>query len=356
VQVALELAALLVGRLDETRPGGAQILARLGAGDGQRHELAEVGETRLRLRRELGRAADRDRSPEDPGDHDRSRDGRPVPELQHGVGDLAAAFGPVVDPGGSAGSKHEPGRRVLDRRHAGAEGEDLVLPAAVTGDDRGRIVAFVPQHGTGVDLEHPRALLRDGREDLLRARLRRDERGDAAERPLLLREPADLRELRLDIAGECALVAPGPVGEIEPRRDEIAAFAVLPDDELVRPRDETPAAFLRQPVADLRAREARFPDVREHVAEGLGLLGWDHPVAGILAKDLVAREAGRALAALVEEQDATVAVEHAHEGERRLRRELEERRPAAFLVHRRRGYVTSRRRRTTALTSTNRAR
>src|SRR4029077_14022610 len=51
----------------------------------------------------------------------------------------------------------------------------------------------------------------------------------------------------------------------------------------------------------------------QDAAEGLGLLRRDHRLARVAADDLLAPEAGRALAGVVEEQDDPVRVEHAHE-------------------------------------------
>jgi hypothetical protein len=64
-------------------------------------------------------------------------------------------------------------------------------------------------------------------------------------------------------------------------------------------------------VADLRARRPRPPDEREELPERFALLVRDHDLARVAADHLVAGVAGRALAGLVEQQDAPVAVEHA---------------------------------------------
>jgi hypothetical protein len=67
------------------------------------------------------------------------------------------------------------------------------------------------------------------------------------------------------------------------------------------------------------------PDLREHAAEGLGLLGRDHEVARVPAQHLFAGVAGRTLAGVVEEEDPPFAVEHADERLRRRRQRCGER-------------------------------
>jgi hypothetical protein len=66
-------------------------------------------------------------------------------------------------------------------------------------------------------------------------------------------------------------------------------------------------------MADLGAGHACLPHVGEELAERLALLARDHPRARVAAEDLLAGEAGGALARLVEQQDPALAVEHAHE-------------------------------------------
>ena len=94
VEVALQPAALLVAGLDEARARGDQVRARLGAGDRQRHELAERAEPVLGLRRQRVLAGDRDRAPQRAGDDDRRGRGRAVAGAEDRLGDLARAGRP----------------------------------------------------------------------------------------------------------------------------------------------------------------------------------------------------------------------------------------------------------------------
>jgi hypothetical protein len=139
---------------------------------------------------------------------------------------------------------------------------------------------------------------------------------EATERALLGAQAADLRELRLRIALEGALVvlaARRAIGQIDAGRDERHRRAGRAGHRLVRPGDEPPAAVLRLPVTDLRARRPGLPDVGEKLTERLALLGRDHEVACVATEQVLAVEARRALARLVEQQDPAVAIEHADE-------------------------------------------
>jgi hypothetical protein len=191
----------------------------------------------------------------------------------------------------------------------------------VAADDRRRLVALVAQHGRRVDLQHARALLRHRGEHALRADLGGDERRHAPQRALLAGQAADLGELGLGVALQRALVLVAlgaAIGEVDAGGDERDRGAVGAGHRLVRPGDEQAPAVLGEPMADLRARHARVPDVREELAEGLALLGRDHAGARVAADHLGAREARRALARLVEEQDPPFPVQHADERLRRL--------------------------------------
>src|SRR5262249_3830333 len=202
-----------------------------------------------------------------------------------------------------------------------AKSGDVVAPDPA--DDRRRVVALVAEDGGRADFQHAGRLLGDGHEDALRACLRRDQRRDPPQRPLLLRKPADLRELRPEVTLERSFVGDA-CREVDPARDEVRRLAVVVEHRLVRPGDQVAATVLRGPVADLRAREARLPDVDEDFPERIGLLARNDEVARVAADDLVAAEPGRALAGVVEEDDSPGPVEHADERLRRLGEDLGE--------------------------------
>jgi hypothetical protein len=94
---------------------------------------------------------------------------------------------------------------------------------------------------------------------------------------------------------------------------------------LFDPRDQAPAAGLRPPVADLRARRAGLPDVGQELGERVPLLVRDHEVARVTAEHLLARVPGGALARVVEEHDPAAAVVDADERLGRLGQDRGER-------------------------------
>ena len=208
---------------------------------------------------------------------------------------------------------------------AGLAGEDLadhervnVVAVVAAEDDRG-LVVLVAHHRRRVDLQHARALLRDRGEHALRARLGGDERGHPAQRALLGRELRDLGELGLRVARQrVVLVARRAVGEVDAGGDEADRVAASVGHRAVRPGDQAPPAFLGLPVADLRARLAGLPHVRQELAERLALLDGDHELARVAPEQLLAAKPGRPLAGVVEQHDPAVAVEYADERLRRL--------------------------------------
>ena len=197
--------------------------------------------------------------------------------------------------------------------------------AVVTSDDRCSVVAFVAKDRRRAHLEDARRFLRDGHEDALRARLGGDEGGDAAQRALFLGELADLGKLRLWIPLEGAVLEVArAVGQIDAGGHQVERLAVMAWHQSVRPGDQPAATFLRHPVADLRAREPRRPDICEHCAECIGLLGRDDEIAGVAAEHLVARKPRRTYARIVEEENAPCSVQDADERHRRLGQDLGE--------------------------------
>ncbi len=104
------------------------------------------------------------------------------------------------------------------------------------------------------------------------------------------------------------------LGEVEPHREDRGHAAVLGNDRFVRPGDLTALAVLRQPVPDLWAR-GDVAELLEEDRERRPLLGRDHDLAGVAADHLGCREAGHALAGVVEREDPPRAVELADHAE-----------------------------------------
>ena len=155
------------------------------------------------------------------------------------------------------GSEDLPDSRVLAGRQAHAELESVVgyVDAAVAADDGRRVVALVAKDGGRVHLEHPRTLLRHGREHTLGACLGRNMGRDAPERALLLRQPPDLGQLRFRVAFESTFVGAArcACAQVDARGDQQRRAAIFARHQPVRPRDQLALSVLRQPVTDLRA-------------------------------------------------------------------------------------------------------
>src|SRR5207245_4569025 len=98
VEIALELPTLFVTCPDDPGPRRTEIVPGLGARHGQGDELTERPEPALALRRQRLRARNGNGTPQDAGDHDRSRHGRPVADPHHQLRDLAGQARVVVDP------------------------------------------------------------------------------------------------------------------------------------------------------------------------------------------------------------------------------------------------------------------
>ena len=255
-------------------------------------ELAERAEAVLGLRRQRVLARDRDRAPQRAGDDDRGGGGRAVAGAEDRLGDLAASSPPQSSiRAGRAGRQHAREGRVLLGRQALADAEHVDVVAVVAADDRRACRRPRSARRRGVDLQHARALLGHRREHPLGADLRGDERGHAPQRALLGREPADLGELGLG-SPSSARSSSSRAGARSVRSMPVVTsetgVAAGAGHRLVRPRDQAPAAVLGLPVADLRARRARLPDVREELAERLALLRRDHEVARVATEHLLA--------------------------------------------------------------------
>ena len=250
----------------------------------------------------------------DAGDDDRRGGGGAVADAEDRVRDLAARRRPsrrCARARRCAAPVRPPSSR---RRSRVAEREDVDAVAVVAADDRRRAVALVAHDRGRVDLQHARALLRDRREHPLGAGLRGDERRHPPQRALLVARAR--RPRPASPPGRPAAPLVRRAGARSVRSMPVVTSgrrAVVARHRPVRPRDQPPAAVLRPPVPDLRARRAGPPDVGEELAERLALLGRDHEVARVAAEHLVAREPGRALARVVEQHDPALRVEDADE-------------------------------------------
>ena len=200
VQVALEPAPLLVGGGDETRARDHQLLARLGARDGEREQRREgrepvldvVVERLVRARRDDHRAPRLVRE-----QHRRGR-GRDVARLAHARRHGALAV--RIDPRGRPGPLDRAEGRVVADRHHRADREQLLLRRAAPAPHHRRALDAVAHDGGRAHAGEPAGLDRDRLEDQRRIGLAGDERRDAAKRRLLAGEHLDLGEPLLELA------------------------------------------------------------------------------------------------------------------------------------------------------------
>jgi hypothetical protein len=129
---------------------------------------------------------------------------------------------------------------------------------------------------------------------------------------VLLREPADLGELRPQIALEGSIVGDAR-SEVNAAGNEVERHAGVVEHRPVRPGDQAPATVLRRPVTHLRAGKARLPDLAQDLAECARFLRRNHVISRITADDLLTTESRRALAGVVEEDDPPPPVQNTDE-------------------------------------------
>ena len=192
VQVALETPALRLRGLDEPLAGGAELLARLGVGERLGDQLGEAGQPLLGAlgERPARRPPGQHAAPQLAGDDDRCAHGGLEPQRAQGREDLAGMV--VGVQAGRAARPPDPrGDRVRRERDAIADrrlGRGAGAPAA---DDRA--LAFLEaDHVRQIGAEQPPDLLGDRGEDPEAVGPARDERGDPAQRRLLLQQAPDL--------------------------------------------------------------------------------------------------------------------------------------------------------------------
>ena len=179
-------------------------------------------------------------APHAAADQDRAPDGRGQPELgPHVVPDGPRHVAPVVDPRGPAGL-HDPWCEAVALERPlppdlGVGVHALGRPVA----DRGHHAVLVADHGGGIGTEELSHLLRDGTEQLRRRRTLGDERGDAAQRRLLVGEPGELVAQRRVLRPQAGvgpaqrLLQPQPVLDVGEGHDGAAAAVHLERDRRV---------------------------------------------------------------------------------------------------------------------------
>jgi hypothetical protein len=159
VQVALDPPPLLVAGRHDPGPGGGKLRAAVGVRDRRGHELGELRDARLgdvRQQRVPVRGRGDDHSPQPGADHDRGADRGADAEVAKPRGDRPAGAGIGVDAGRLAALMHPRRDAVALERHARAD-RYVCAVLAPPRDDRGGVVAVVPEHVRHVGLQLPAA-------------------------------------------------------------------------------------------------------------------------------------------------------------------------------------------------------
>ena len=196
VQVALQPAALGVAGLDDARAGGGELVVRVGVRERLRDEVGEVAEALLGALRQRSLVEGRgdERAPQALRELDRRGHARAIAVRAQVGGDVARVADGLVGirhAARLARAVHLDERGVLgaelDRRPDREEQPPGLAPAAHDADPAGVVVAHERRRGHA---QGARGLAHDLAEDARGVGLGDDERRDAAEGRLLLREPA----------------------------------------------------------------------------------------------------------------------------------------------------------------------
>ena len=182
---------LLVGEAVEFVAAVLELGAALGVRDRGADEFGEVGYALFGVGREaLVSGPDGDRAPQVSLDGDRRCDPRSESQPADGVAVGVAGVAEVVDAGRVAGAQD---RRQGQRRLGPPAASDRELGGvrADAGHDGRRTVGIEADDVRAVGAEDVADLVCDGREHLGRRRPAGDQRGDAAQRGLLVGEPAE---------------------------------------------------------------------------------------------------------------------------------------------------------------------
>ena len=322
VQVALEPPPLLVAGPDDAGTRGLQVLAGLRARDRERDEVAEGGQPHLGVPGGSGSALPIATAPQSvPATTIGAAMVERYPVLQHQLGERAADGAPVVDARRRAGLADAADRRRLAvGEHPRAERKGLDPVAVVAADDRGRVVALVPPDegritsSTGRTPPTPRRRRAPGSPRRRRASRRAGapaaparggptstsfDSGSSASVPPSADCSRSVRSIPLvtRYAGAAAVAGTGLFDH---------AISRWPPSFVC----QWPTCGLPCPVLQMRRASLGTPP----------LLRRDQRLPELAPQDLVAREARRALAGVVEENDAAALVEHADERLRGLRK------------------------------------
>ncbi len=251
VEVALQPPALGVARFDDARARGRELVVRVRVGERLRDEVGEVAEASLRARREralVERGRD-ERAPQPARELDRSGDARAIPVRAQVDCDRAARVLRIRDAVRLAGAVHLDEGGVLapelDHRADGEEQAAELAPASEHADRGGRVVA--DERGGG-HAQRARRFLHDLAEDARRVGLGDDERRDAPQRRLLVRQSARRRLARGALGGDRGQ---------DHRRQGGHAEEHLRREQAVRERaaDERAGALRGIPDRDRRGRQ-----------------------------------------------------------------------------------------------------
>ena len=279
---------------------GDQVRARLRGRDAQRDELAERAEAVLGVGRQRVLARDPDRAPEHPADHDRRGGGRAVAGAEALLGARSA---PVVDAGGRR-------RRARPAPARSRRPRAAISPSRKT-SGLSRLwrptITAVPSPAKRRTTDALTCSTRAHSSDTpvkIRSGVASEATSVATRRSAFcsFATPRDLDQLRLGVALQ-RLVAVGlAVGQVDPGGDQPGA--VQQAGSTTRPAGgRRPWSSSGRPAGSAcrsaRRRSRNSPNASR-------LLGRDHELARVAAEHLLAREPGRPLARLVEEQDAAV--------------------------------------------------
>ena len=188
VQVALEPLALGVADLHQARPRGGQLLVRVGVGERLGDEVREVAQPLLDVlgKRLVGAGRRGQHAPQPPADVDRRGDGAAVAGARERRGELTGRLVVAVHARGVARADDPREHRVAVDVELRADREARLSVLAPRADDGGRAHPVVLHHVGAGQAEQAPHLLGHLLEHPAGPRVARHERGDPAQRGLLV--------------------------------------------------------------------------------------------------------------------------------------------------------------------------